>query len=823
MAQLLTTTVAGKVSATLAATDPTDLTRKQEVDGALATKAATVHTHTSAAITDLSASIVAAIGSWLGQVNGELDWQGLSGVLVRLAPSGGLLHAAGGLAVDPGAVSLPGHHHVSADVDDLSDVITALLVNAMEDSDTLQWSLAGKQLLFNATTGDIMFGGSTTDESHIVELITLAAGQSGVVPAQAVVAINSQGWDRITPVPGGVGFVGQIAFDGPTAQFIFTAMPVPCATQVAGQVKVASAGGLQASANGLAVDFGTGHTQAAYGDHTHDQLHDALTIAPSQSLQLALNGQELSAEAMVSTGGGLLLLSDGLALDMGTGHAQAARGDHTHDLSSLLTPDAGIEWVSNFFGDSSTIAWTAIPGDLTWNVRMDMSTGAGHAPLGLSGAGLYVALGTGPAQAAAGNHGHTAATSSAAGFMSATDKANLDALVNQAPLDFLPPLQLDNGTVTLPAASSSTGGYMSAADKLKLDALQILTFTAPLSQTGSVVSMAGVTATVDGYMHAAEFVALQALVAGTAPRATTAAWGFMDPADKVKLTALAAINSVSAPLALAGGVLSLPAAGASQNGYMSSADKSKLDSMTVISSVAAPLTLDSGELGIDLTGLTGGGGSISGVMFPLVLTDGILSLDQNFLLISGVVAPMVVTDGILSMPAATPTTDGYMSADDKANLDTLVGMNLSGGVINNTLEFAASLNPSLKFDAPSGGAWGIWATDTQLCFGTSPGSSPIFAVNNNNGIDVPSGSLNLAAPLNINGAQVVGYQQSAIADASVLAAYQNGGDPYYPTNSGAYGFSSRSQMQNFLGQVAGIISQLNLLLGAMRTHGLIAS
>ena len=68
---------------------------------------------------------------------------------------------------------------------------------------------------------------------------------------------------------------------------------------------------------------------------------------------------------------------------------------------------------------------------------------------------------------------------------------------------------------------------------------------------------------------------------------------------------------------------------------------------------------------------------------------------------------------------------------------------------------------------------------------------------------------------------MVGYQQSAIADAAVLSGYQNATDPYYPHSEG-YGFGSQ-QMQNFLGQVAGVISQLNQLLAACRSHGLIAT
>ena len=111
-------------------------------------------------------------------------------------------------------------------------------------------------------------------------------------------------------------------------------------------------------------------------------------------------------------------------------------------------------------------------GVLQVGLALDMSTGTGHAPLGQSSGGLYVVLGSGVAQAAPGNHGHSTATESASGFMSAPDKAALDALVNAPPLTFNAPLQLSSsGVVTLPPATHAQAGYLSAADKIKLDAL----------------------------------------------------------------------------------------------------------------------------------------------------------------------------------------------------------------------------------------------------------------------------------------------------------------------------------------------------------------
>lgn len=63
--------------------------------------------------------------------------------------------------------------------------------------------------------------------------------------------------------------------------------------------------------------------------------------------------------------------------------------------------------------------------------------------------------------------------------------------------------------------------------------------------------------------------------------ATATRSGMLQAADFVKLKALATINSVTAPLALAAGALSIPAAaGPATNGYMLGADKAKLDAST---------------------------------------------------------------------------------------------------------------------------------------------------------------------------------------------------------------------------------------------------
>lgn len=332
-----------------------------------------------------------------------------------------------------------------------------------------------------------------------------------------------------------------------------------------------------AGTNGLAVDFGTSHTQAAYGDHTHSQLHDALTLAPSATLTLNLSGQELSAELTLMALGGLLATSSGVAVDLGTSHTQAAYGDHTHTLSSLDFGTGGaVQWVGELLEDSSTVGWLPTGSTLQASVKLDLSTGTGHAPLGLSGDGLYVVLGSGVAQAAPGSHGHSAATSSAAGFMSAADKVALDALTAEPSLLVDPPLQLVSGVLSLPAATHFAPGYLSSDDKIKLDALGALTFDAPLVLDGAEVSMPAATLSNDGYMTAVQAGKLDALLlieALASPLTLNSGTLGLD-------ASLQLITSITSPLALTDGALGLD------------------PSVQVITSVASPLALSSGALGV---------------------------------------------------------------------------------------------------------------------------------------------------------------------------------------------------------------------------------
>ena len=194
-----------------------------------------------------------------------------------------------------------------------------------------------------------------------------------------------------------------------------------------GIVVCAPGGGVLATGGGLAVDLGTGHTQAAYGDHTHGQLHNPFTIEASNSLAWSLAGQDLSGEVRCAAGGALkVVASSGLAVDLGTGHTQAAYGDHTH---ALLHPPVAVT-------NSSTVALGIDAGqNLTAGVVYDLAPPGGYAPLAVTAGGLSLPLGSGINQPASGQHQHAVAVAGvSAGFMSAQQAATLAALSSGIPL-----------------------------------------------------------------------------------------------------------------------------------------------------------------------------------------------------------------------------------------------------------------------------------------------------------------------------------------------------------------------------------------------------
>lgn len=180
-------------------------------------------------------------------------------------------------------------------------------------------------------------------------------------------------------------------------------------------VRLKTDGGLESDGDGVGVDFGSGVGGVARASHTHSQLHDPMTVADTASVALALDGQELSASVVLDVNGGLEAGAGGVGLSFGIGVNDAARGNHGH--AQLHDPVGVI--------DTASINLTMTGQTLTAAVRRDTAP-TGGVPLGESASGLYVP--TVENGVAAFTHTHDAATADAAGFLSAADKAGLDAL-----------------------------------------------------------------------------------------------------------------------------------------------------------------------------------------------------------------------------------------------------------------------------------------------------------------------------------------------------------------------------------------------------------
>ncbi len=79
--------------------------------------------------------------------------------------------------------------------------------------------------------------------------------------------------------------------------------------------QVLSGPALEITVNGVQCKLGSGHHQAARGDHTHADLHKPLSVTDGASLNLTINpGQRLTGEVVLAASSGLLIES-GLKVD----------------------------------------------------------------------------------------------------------------------------------------------------------------------------------------------------------------------------------------------------------------------------------------------------------------------------------------------------------------------------------------------------------------------------------------------------------------------------------------------------------------------------
>lgn len=188
---------------------------------------------------------------------------------------------------------------------------------------------------------------------------------------------------------------------------------------IQGSLLLKSGGGLRVEVDGYGVDFGDGVNQVARGNHSHGQLHDPVTLlSASQTIDVTIDAQKMGFEVRRKSGGGLTAPSSaGLEIDFGAGPNQAARGDHTH--GQLHNPVSAVNTQSLRL---DVVGAQVISG----TVLLDPSPSATRGKLGVGPNGVYVQLGSGADQAAAGDHLHSDATPTTSGFLSSVDKAKLD-------------------------------------------------------------------------------------------------------------------------------------------------------------------------------------------------------------------------------------------------------------------------------------------------------------------------------------------------------------------------------------------------------------
>jgi hypothetical protein len=189
----------------------------------------------------------------------------------------------------------------------------------------------------------------------------------------------------------------------------------------------------------------------ARGNHGHAQLHNAVTVVDSNTVDFTLAVQQITATVRLAPSAGLIEIpTSGIGADFGPGHQQVARGDHVHANDHLPVTTA----------NSPSLALSVDANQvLSGTVRPDPNPPPGGGRIIGGGSGVFVDLGSGTQQAAPGVHGHAVATTGSDGFMSATDKLHTDQMYQQyitggpaAPVrkDFIR-ITLENAGAVLPA------------------------------------------------------------------------------------------------------------------------------------------------------------------------------------------------------------------------------------------------------------------------------------------------------------------------------------------------------------------------------------
>lgn len=298
--------------------------------------------------------------------------------------------------------SREGHTHLLADLTDWTN-LGAYVAAILQDTPTFHWQLGGG--ILSGTVVCAAGGGVVQTSSGLaLDLTGLAAEPEHTHLLADITDLAASLPARVYAVLSGTDSISWTT-SGAT---------------MAASVRRKTNGGLLLDTEGLSLDFGLGYSQVARGNHTHGELHGRVTLlSGSSTMEVTLNDQQLGMEVRLDPVGGLTVLASGTGCAFGTGHNQVARGDHTHAQLHAAATAFATPTLALSLGTDQVLSGT---------VRYDLTPDPDRGKLAVGDRGLSVVLGTAADEAAAGNHTHPAATTSADGFLAAADKAALDAM-----------------------------------------------------------------------------------------------------------------------------------------------------------------------------------------------------------------------------------------------------------------------------------------------------------------------------------------------------------------------------------------------------------
>ena len=360
MAQLGSTTITGNISASQAAALSTHLVRYGELVTLLAGKSNTGHTHIIGDITGFASGVRGIVEETVGVASGLVHQADLDALLALK--------------------SNVGHTHVIGDIVGFGSGVRAIVLEEIGDTDGLVFQAdLDAQLALKSDVGHTHF-------------------------ATQILGFNSAVFS---------GLRDTLVQNTQSIGWTFGAL------QISADLIRKSGGLIEVDADGVYLKTGYGGV-ALYNDVSAavSGVHAPVTVADTDSVDLHLAGQLVTADVILAADGGLeIQTGSGLAAKWGTGHNEVPRGDHSHALLHAAATGGAT--------NSATVSVDSGLQQITCDVRRDPNPDAGDYRVGESSAGLYV-VGSGIAPA---NHTHQNANASVDGFMPASMFARVETLL----------------------------------------------------------------------------------------------------------------------------------------------------------------------------------------------------------------------------------------------------------------------------------------------------------------------------------------------------------------------------------------------------------